>query len=117
MCEPYGPLTPPPSVRPTRMRHLVLHNPASQAHLENLQDRLSHSLAGAPPRPHDTAGADTLIVAVTQVVRAMDAGLLSLEEVRAVLSSFYLPGFCIERWVAERVEEGVYLEEGLAQAA
>jgi hypothetical protein len=69
------------------------------------------------PRPHDPTGAEALILAVTQVVRAMDAGLLSLEDMQAVLSSFHLPGFCIGRWMDEMVEEGVYLEEGLAQAA
>jgi hypothetical protein len=47
----------------------------------------------------------------------MDAGLLCLEEVRAVLSSFQIPDFSIERWVEEMVEEGVYLEGGLAKAA
>jgi hypothetical protein len=99
------------------MRHLVLHNPSSQAHLEDLQDRLAHSLTSPLPQRHDTAGADALIQTVTQVVRAMDAGLLSFDEVRSVLSSFHLPGFSIERWMDEMIEEGVYLEEGLAQAA
>ena len=99
------------------MGHVVLHNPASQAHLEDLQDRLSHTLAGVVPRSHDSSGADALILTVTRVVQAMEEGAISMEDTRAVLSSFHLPGFSIDRWMAEMVEEGVYLEHVLAQAA
>ena len=100
------------------MTPYILHNPASRAHLEDLKDRLSQSLAGLDPRPDDIiAATDILIVSVVQAVQAMEEGVLTLAAVRAVLSSFHLPGFCIERWVADMVEEGVYLENGLAEAA
>lgn len=99
------------------MSHYVLHNPISQAHLEDLQDRLSQSLAGVPSQPHGASGADGLTQTVVNVVRAMDVGLLSFEEVRAVLSPLHISGFSIERWMDEMVDEGVYLEVGLAQAA
>ena len=99
------------------MRHFVLHDPNSQAHLEDLEDRLRHALAGVLPRPHDPTGTDTLIGTVIQVVQAMDAGVLSLEEVRAVLSSVHPPSSSFDRWLDERAEKGVYLEERLAQAA
>jgi hypothetical protein len=47
----------------------------------------------------------------------MEEGVISTEDTRAVLSSFHIPGFCLDRWVAEMVEEGVYCEDTLAQAA
>jgi hypothetical protein len=99
------------------MRHLVLHNPSSQAHLEDLQDRLAQSLSGRPSWSNDGTKAEALITTVAQVVRAMDLGLLTVEEVRAVLSSFQIPEFSIERWLEEMVDEGVYLDSKLAQAA
>lgn len=99
------------------MTSYVLHNPASQAHLEELKDRLSQSLASVAPRPHDGAGTNALIETVAQVVRAMDERVLSLADVQAVLSSFHLPSFSIDRWVAEMIDEGVYLEDRMARAA
>ena len=99
------------------MSPYVLHNPASQAHLEDLKDRLSQSLAGLIPQPYDTEDTEGLITAVTLVIRAMDKGVLTLADMQAVLSSFHLPGFSIERWVADMVEKEVHLENGLAEAA
>jgi hypothetical protein len=99
------------------MMRYFLHNPASQAHLEDLKDRLGRSLADVVPRPYNPTRADALIVTITEVVRAMDEGVLTVDDVRAVLSSFDLAGFSIDRWVAEMVDEGVYLEDALARAA
>ncbi len=85
--------------------------------MEDLKDRLIQSLAGLIPQPYDTEDTEGLITAVTLVIRAMEGGVLTLADVRAVFSSIYLPGFSIELWVGDRVEEGVYLENGLAEAA
>jgi hypothetical protein len=91
--------------------------PCLPSPLENLKDCLSEVLGGVLSRPHGTTRADTLIATITQLVRAMEEGVISTEDTRAVLSSFHIPGFCLDRWVAEMVEEGVYCEDTLAQAA
>jgi hypothetical protein len=51
------------------MRHLVLHNPTSQAHLRDLQERLVQSLSRRPSQPHDVTRTEALIATVTQWCR------------------------------------------------
>jgi hypothetical protein len=99
------------------MNRYVLHNATSQAHIEDLRDRLSRPLADAFPRPHDTSRADAVAATLAEVVRAMDKGMISARDVESVFAQFRIPGFRFEKWLAEMVDEGVYLNEALAKAA
>ncbi|TNC60057.1 hypothetical protein [Rubellimicrobium roseum] len=96
---------------------LYLHNPASEAHLEDLKDRLVLQLAG-PPRDvrsdrEDLALADHLV----EVVRAMDHGRITTREALETFTRHRVPGFSFGRWLVEMVDEGVYLDAVYDEAA
>ena len=96
---------------------LFLHNPANQAHIEDLKDRLNAQLALAPADPYGRTWAEAVIDALIEAVQAMDRGAATEDEARDVFRSFRIPGFSFERWLTERVEEGVYLETVVLRAA
>ena len=47
----------------------------------------------------------------------MDRGAASEEDTREVFKTSRVPGFSFEQWLAEMVEEGVYLETVVLRAA
>jgi hypothetical protein len=96
---------------------LILHNPGNQAHLEDLRDRLGSHLAQGPADPYGRAWFDTVIGTLVETVQAMDQGTLSESAACEVFQTFRIPGFRFERWLAEMVDEGVYLETMQLQAA
>ncbi len=46
-------------------------------------------------------------------VQAMDHGTASEEDACAIFGAVRIPGFRFEQWLAEMVEEGVYVEATL----
>ena len=96
---------------------LILHNPVNQAHIEDLKDRLSAQLAQGPSDLYARTGAQAVIDSLVETVRAMDGGALSEQDTCEVFGASRIPGFRFERWLAEMVEEGVYLETARLQAA
>jgi hypothetical protein len=96
---------------------LFLHNPASQAHIEDLRDRLGVQLArasqaGSPERA-DLLLIDRLIL----VVRSMDQGSLTPKDALQMFASHPVPGFSFGKWLVEMVDEGIYLEDLFNEAA
>ena len=96
---------------------LALHNPVNQAHIEDLKDSLGSHLAPGPADPYGRAWMDQVIRTLVETVQAMDQGALSEPAACEVFSSFRIPGFRFERWLAEIVEEGIYVETMHLQAA
>ena len=96
---------------------LTLHNPLNQAHIEDLKDRLVSHLTQGPTDPYGRAWMDKVIGTLVETVQAMDQGSLSEQHACEVFETFCIPGFSFERWLAEMVEEGVYLETMHLQAA
>ncbi|MBP1805217.1 hypothetical protein [Rubellimicrobium aerolatum] len=91
---------------------LHLHNPTSEAHLEDLRDRIAGAL---PPLASDR---DRLRVErLVEVVRAMDEGHLTPRQAAEAFARDRLPGFCLDRWLADMVDEGVYVERSPARRA
>ena len=66
-----------PTARPVSMM-LILHNPANQAHIEDLKDRLSAQLAQDPSDLDGETGIPAVIRTLVQAVQAMDRGATSL---------------------------------------
>ena len=58
-----------------------------------------------------------MVNTLAEAVQAMDRGAASEEDAREVFKPFPAPGFRFESWLAEMVEEGVYLETAVLQAA
>ncbi len=96
---------------------LTLHNPANQAHIEDLKDRLSDQLTQGPSDPYGRTWVLTVVATLVDAVQAMDQGVLSQADAENVFRSVRVPGFSFERWLAEMVEEGVYLETAVLRAA
>ena len=89
---------------------LQLHNPTSQAHIEELRDRLCEHLTYAPYNSYDDSREYLLIRKLVDVVRSMDKGAMSADDALTVFASHQIPGFSFDRWLVEMVDEGVYLE-------
>ena len=96
---------------------LTLHNPVNQEHLEDLKDRLGSHLAQGSADPYGRAWMDKVVRTLVETVQAMDQGALSEAAACEVFQTFRIPGFRFERWLAEMVEEGVYVETMHLQAA
>jgi hypothetical protein len=96
---------------------LRLHNPANQAHIEELKDRLNSHLALVPVDPYNRMWTHSVTHALVEVVRGLDRGVISVEDAQAVFGQFRLPGFSFAKWLAEMVDEGIYLDVALDQAA
>ena len=94
---------------------LYLHNPASQAHLDELKDRLtgqptSMSSSDAPDRREDME-----VEMLLEVVRSMDKGVVTPRE---AIDTFTRHGFVsFTRWLVDMLDEGVYLDTRLSKAA
>lgn len=95
---------------------LVLHNPASQAHVEELRDRLM-AAQGAAREPAGAEPDPARIERLVSMVRAMDAGLLTSGQVLETFSRDRVPGFSFGRWLVDMVDEGIYLEAVFDEAA
>ena len=94
---------------------LFLHNPVSQAHLEDMRSRLAAQLVG---RSGDLADSDrALVEGLVNVVQAMDRGVLTLGQALEAFAHDRLPGFSFGGWLVEMVDEGVYLETVHDEAA
>ena len=95
---------------------IYLHNPASEAHLEDLKDRLVAQLAWACEAHND--GWDLALVdRLVSVVRAMDRGSMTTKEVLEIFTRHRVPGFNFGRWLVEMVDEGIYLDAIYDEAA
>ncbi len=88
---------------------LYIHTLSSQAHLEDLRDRLIR-LAQASSLDLHTAREDARVERLVAVVRAMDRGDISPATALEVFGRESVPGFSFGRWLVEMVDEGVYLE-------
>ena len=96
---------------------LTLHNPISQAHIEDLKDRLSAQLTQAPSDPYGRTWMQAVMGTLVEAVQAMDRGAASEENTAEIFRTFRVPGFRFESWLAEMIEEGVYLETAALRAA
>lgn len=97
---------------------LTLHNPVNQAHIEDLKDRLSAQFAlAASADPCRKVWVQSVISTLVEMVQAMDRGSASEHDVREVFAAFPVPGFRVDQWLAEMVEEGIYLTKELQHAA
>lgn len=96
---------------------IFLHNPANQAHVEELRDRLAMQLACAPCISKEVSQPHVLIDYLAGVVRAMDTGSLTPKEALEIFARYRVPGFSFGKWLVEMVDEGVYLEELYNEAA
>ncbi len=96
---------------------LHLHNPVNQAHIEDLRDRLASHLASAPVDRFNRMAAEAVIRAHVDVVRGFDRGLIPAEDAERVLTQLRVPGFSLSDWLADMLDEGVYVETLLDRAA
>ena len=96
---------------------LTLHNPASQAHIEDLKDRLMAQLTRTPSDPYGRTWMQAVIGTLVKAVQAMDRGATSEQDTCEVFNTFRIPGFRFESWLADMIEEGVYIETTARQAA
>ncbi len=96
---------------------LFLHNPANQAHIEDLRGRLSIQLARAPRVSGDNGEDRVLIDQLAGVVRLMDTGVLTPKDALDIFAQHRVPGFSFGRWLIEMVDEGVYLDTRFSKAA
>jgi hypothetical protein len=96
---------------------LYLHNPASEAHLEDLKDRLAAQLAGTPRDAFGDGGDLALVDKLVAVVRAMDQGSITTREALETFTRYRVSGFSFGRWLVEMVDEGIYLDAIYDEAA
>ena len=96
---------------------LALHNPVNQAHIEDLKDRLTAQLTQGASDSYGRAWVQAVISTLVKAVQAMDRGAASEADVQKTFSTYHIPSFRFERWLAEMLEEGVYLETAVLQAA
>ena len=97
--------------------HLQIHSPTSEAHIEELQARLEDHLTGAPVDPVDRSATSAIVRTLGDVVRAMDRGSVPVDQARVLFACFRITGFDFDRWLAEMMDEGVYVDAPLHQAA
>ena len=96
---------------------LTLRNPLSQAHIEDLKDRLSAQLTQIPSDPYGRTWMQAVMGTLVEAVQAMDRGAASEADTCEVFQTFHVPGFRFEIWLAEMIEEGVYVDTAALQAA
>ena len=96
---------------------LHLHNPVNQAHIEDLKDRLASHLTRMPVDPYNRMWTQSVIDTLIDVVRGLDRGVISAQDAQDVFGQFRIPGFSFADWLAEMVEEGVYVDMKLDRAA
>jgi hypothetical protein len=96
---------------------LFLHNPANQAHIEDLRGRLSIQLAHVPHLAGKIREDQLLIDHLAGVVRSMDTGVLSPKNALDIFAQHRVPGFSFGKWLIEMVDKGVYLEDLFNEAA
>jgi len=96
---------------------LYLHNPASQAHIEDLRGRLGEQLGCIRPALCSASADLVLIDHLLDVVRAMDTGAITPKDALEVFAHHRVPGFSFGRWLVEMVDEDVYLDILFNEAA
>ena len=96
---------------------LFLHNPANQAHIDDLRGRLSIQLAHVPHLSGKVQEDHLLIDQLAGVVRSMDVGILTPKDALDIFAQHRVPGFSFGKWLIEMVDEGVYLEDLFNEAA
>ena len=96
---------------------LFLHNPANQAHIEDLRGRLSIQLAHVPHLAGKMREDQLLIDHLAGVVRSMDVGALTPKDALDIFAQHRVPGFSFGKWLVEMVDEDVYLENLFNEAA
>ena len=96
---------------------LSLHNLTSEAHIEELKDRLTAQLACAPHKSWDGNRERALIGELVDVVHAMDDGSITSRDALEAFAHHRVPGFSFGRWIVEMVDEGVYLDGVLDEAS
>lgn len=93
---------------------MVLHNPANQAHLEELRTRLTGQLVSCGREPLDP---DDRIERLVDLVRSMDQGHITSGQALDAFARARVPGFSFGRWLVDMVDEGVYLDAVYDEAA
>ncbi len=94
-----------------------LHNPSSRAHIEELKDRLSECLTSEPYTP-DADGAEFEVMhRLVLVVERMDQRQITRKEAEAAFAKHCLHGFSFGRWLADMMDEGVYLDAASPELA
>ena len=96
---------------------LFLHNPANQAHIADLRERLSIQLAHVPHLAGQVCEDHILIDQLAGVVRSMDMGVLTPKDALDIFAQHRVPSFSFGKWLIEMVDEGVYLEDLFNEAA
>jgi hypothetical protein len=64
----------------------------------------------APFDPYDDSAQHELIRRLVAVVERMDKGQISRREAGAIFARHRIPNFSFWRWLAEMMDEGVYVE-------
>ena len=90
---------------------LSLHNLTSEAHIEELKDRLTVQLDCAPHHSWDGNKERALIGELVDVVHAMDDGTITSNDALEAFAHHRIPGFSFGKWIVDMVDEGVYLDE------
>lgn len=94
---------------------LCLHSASSFAHLEDLKDRMFGDLGA---EPHATRGKEQeLVETLGDVARRLDRGAPTTGNVLEAFAQLRVPEFDLGRWLAEMLDEGVYLEVVFERAA
>ena len=94
---------------------LYLHNPASDAHLQDLRDRLASEPVGDPAAWSHASQEPDRIERLVEVVRSMDRGVISPHEAQETFTRHGVPSF--SRWLDDMLDEGVYLDGPVSKAA
>ncbi len=94
---------------------LHLHNPASQAHLQDLRERLASHFACSYRGGYGEGMGDDQIETLLAVVRGMDTGAMTPKEAIETFARHGFPSF--SKWLMDTLDEGVYLDSCFGRAA
>ncbi len=94
---------------------LHLHNPASQAHLQDLRERLASHFTSSHRGGYGEGMGDDQIETLLGVVRGMDKGAVTPKEAIETFARHGFPSF--SRVLVDMMDEGVYLDSRLGRAA
>ena len=96
---------------------MYLHNPASQAHLEDLRARRRAQIGRVRRDAEDATVSQDVVDRLVGVVHSMDKGLITARDALEIYRCHQISGFNLGRWLVEMVDEGVYLDEIFDEAA
>ena len=97
-------------VEPVALR---LRHPDSQAHIEDLKDRLYAHFAGSNCCHTVTDDEAELIELLAIILRAMDREMVATKDVLEIFSR-RVPRFSFAKWLVDMVDEDVYLDTSFA---